>query len=205
MCRGCGSPERHRALNHVLDLEGRLSGGKGIHRCLQLAPEKSTHDRLAEAFGAGYIPADMTPARFKHAKCLKLRLPDDFHIFPDGYFQLIVHNHVLEHIPGSFRSLIDEFHRLMDVGGAMAFTIPEVGIARKRTQTVEGGEHLASDADRLREHGQGDHIRTFGLDLLEYLRAKFATFKPYFQVEDDTLRRIKSMHNAHSMVFWCVK
>jgi len=78
---GCGSLARHRALHHVLDIEGRRSGRTGIDRCLPLAPEKVTHDRLAEAFGAGDLPADLTPAQYRHEACLKLRLPEDFPIF----------------------------------------------------------------------------------------------------------------------------
>jgi SAM-dependent methyltransferase len=204
-CQGCGSLERHRALRHVLGIEGRLSDRKGVDRCLQLAPEKVTHDYLAAAYGAGYLPADLSPAMYPYAKCLKLRLPEGFEIFPEGYFQLIVHNHVLEHVPGSYRAHIDEFHRLLQVGGAMAFTIPETGISKGVRETVEGGERLPSDEDRLREHGQGDHVRTFGLDLLDHLAARFSVSKPYCFDDDAMLREIRSMRNARGRVFWCVK
>jgi SAM-dependent methyltransferase len=159
-CVKCGSLERHRAMHYFLKARGVLDDCLGVNRCLQLAPEKVTHDYLAKAYGAGYMPADLFPEKYKHAQCVKLKLPEDFLIFPSEYFNLIVHNHVLEHIPGSFRSHIDSFHRLLTRDGVMAFTVPNGHILRNVKETLEGGENLPTDDDRLRMHGQWDHYKT---------------------------------------------
>jgi hypothetical protein len=55
----------------------------------------------------------------------------------------------------------------------MVFTIP--GIAQ-RAETVQGGEYLSSDAERARIHGQADHYKSFGRDLLDYLHTLPGTF-----------------------------
>jgi phosphoglycolate phosphatase len=205
LCVKCRSLERHRALHYMLHVNGVLENRLGVSRCLQLAPEKVTHDYLAKAYGSGYIPADLFPHKYKHAQCVKLKLPEGFEIFPNGYFDLIVHNHVLEHIPGSFRSHIDEFHRLLTKDGVMAFTIPDSRMQRGLKVTLEGGENLTADEDRLRLHGQGDHYKTFGTDLIEYLQSKFAKFEALLLNESDLKKKLRANHNAYGVVFWCVK
>jgi len=177
----------------------------GLTRCLQLAPEKVTHDYLTDAFGMGYFTADLNPERYEHAKCLKLKLPEDFQIFPNEYFDLIIHNHVLEHIPGNYKSHIIEFYRILKTGGIMAFTIPDYHMTKGLKETREGGELLASDSDRVREFGQGDHYKMFGTDLISFLESRFSQFKPFFMKNDDFSKNPRMEHNACGIVFWCVK
>jgi len=205
LCVSCNSLERHRALHYLLRSNGLLENRLGLSRCLQLAPERVTHDYLLKAYGTGYIPADLFPQMYKHAQCIKLQLPEGFEIFPNRYFDLIVHNHVLEHIPGSFRSHIDEFHRLLATGGVMAFTIPDYPITKGVKDTIEGGENLATDEDRLLVHGQTDHYKTFGVDLIEYIKGKFVSFEALLLNESDLKQKLRVEHNASGVVFWCVK
>jgi len=135
-------------------------------RCLHLAPEKSLHGLLKPKLGARYITSDAAPERYPHANCLKLYFPKDFEIFPDDYFSAILHNHVLEHIPGSYRDHLRAFTRLLAPGGKMIFSIPGPYVGQR---TVEGGEHLFSDAERLEKFLQGDHFKLIGEDLFETL------------------------------------
>lgn len=204
-CISCGSLERHRALHYLLSTKNFLENRLGAIRCLHLAPERVTSDYLVKAFGAGYISADLSPQQYKYAKCIKLKLPEDLAIFPDEYFDLIVHNHVLEHIPGSFRLHIDEFYRILSEDGVMVFTIPEYKITRGVRQTIEFGENLPTDQDRLREHGQRDHYKTFGTDLIEYLQTKFSKFEAMLLDDSELVRSLRTNHNAWGVVFWCAK
>lgn len=204
-CINCSSLERHRALHYLLNNEGLLSAKKGSRRCLQLAPEKVTHDYLVDAYGPGYTSADLFPEKYDYAKCLKLRLPEGFEIFPNDFFDLIIHNHVLEHIPGCFKSHINEFHRLLTPGGIMAFTIPDYRITKGIKETIEGGEFLPSNEDRLKIHGQVDHYKTFGADLIDYLTSQFSEFTPRLLNNCELSDKIKLEHNAFGIVFWCKK
>ena len=168
LCRSCKSLERHRLVRWALEKLGYLSSVHGEKRVLHLAPEEMTHRYLAHSIGSGYICSDLTPSKYPHAKCLKLALPESFDIFPDSYFDLILHNHVLEHIPGDYRDHLAQFVRILRPQGHMVFTLPGISSA---TVTVQGGEYLPSDEDRRRIHGQSDHYKSFGYDLVEWFKS----------------------------------
>ena len=135
---------------------------------LHLAPEPWLYPKLKDALHPGYLTADAYPQTYPHAPCLKLFFPNDFKIFPDGYFSAILHNHVLEHIPGHFGDHLNEFARLLAPNGKTIFSVPG---PYKGMQTREGGEHLKTDAERLEQFLQEDHYRLFGDDFAETLQA----------------------------------
>lgn len=159
-CTQCGSLARHRVGWAVYQQE--LLGTENANgRVLHLAPEPWLFPKLRGELSSGYICADPSPQTYPHAPCLKLFFPQDFTLFPDGYFTAILHNHVLEHIPGHYRDHLREFTRLLAPGGKMIFSIPG---PYKGQPTKEGGEHLATDAERLEQFLQEDHYRLFGDD-----------------------------------------
>jgi len=168
-CAGCGALRRHRvayAVYHRLGLFAPRPSPPYGRRVLHLAPEAVLHDRIRDAVGAGYLPADARPEAYGRIQCLRLVLPDGFRLFPAGFFDYVLHNHVLEHIPGSFRDHLAEFGRILKPGGHLIFSVPG---PKMSVLTVEGGEHLASDAERLRVFGQADHLKLFGRDLPDFL------------------------------------
>lgn len=174
-CSTCKSLERHRLVKETLGQLGYLDRDRclGIKRALHLAPESMTYRYLLPVFGSGYVVSDMAPEKYPHCQALRLSLPAGFDLFPSKYFDLILHNHVLEHIPGSYKAHIDRFVDLLKSGGHMVFTIPSI---QMDNDTIEGGEHLPTDEDRLRAHGQNDHYKSFGKDFLAYcgqLKGKF--------------------------------
>lgn len=175
-CVTCKSLERHRLVRWTLEELGYLKP-EIKRRMLHLAPEEMTHRYMAQAFGGGYICSDPFPEKYPHAQCLKLALPEGFGIFPQNYFDLILHNHVLEHIPGDYKEHLVSFHNLLRPFGQMIFTIP--GVSQK-TLSIQGGESLSSDAERVRIHGQSDHYKSFGYDFIEFfsqLSGKLITMK----------------------------
>ncbi|MCG6859301.1 MAG: class I SAM-dependent methyltransferase [Salaquimonas sp.] len=166
VCTVCGSKARHRI---ALDVYERLLFphlGEGA-RVLHLAPRDCLFDVLAERLGAGYITTDAEPERYPHASPKEVVLPDDFDKFPAGHFDAILHNHVLEHIPGHWKDHLTGLVRWLKPGGVMIFSIPG---PYRDGPTVEGGEHLPSDAERLEKFLQEDHFRLFGNDLEPFLR-----------------------------------
>jgi SAM-dependent methyltransferase len=175
VCATCKSFERHRLVRWVLEQLGYLEISIGIKRALHLAPEEMTYDYLIVPFGSGYVCSDMVPSKFPHAQCLKLTLPSGFDIFPDGYFNLILHNHVLEHIPGDYHDHLTSFFRILRPGGHMVFTIPGIS---QTSITRQGGEYLLTDAERVRLHGQSDHYKTFGCDFYHAFKDTPGSFTP---------------------------
>jgi SAM-dependent methyltransferase len=175
LCYSCKSLERHRLVRWTLENLGYISSQDQHMRALHLAPEEMTHRYLVDAFQSGYICSDLVPSKYPHAQCLKLALPDGFDIFPNNYFDLILHNHVLEHIPGDFRDHLVQFVRILRPNGHMVFTLP--GISRSSI-TIQGGENLPQDEDRLRLHGQSDHYKSFGYDLIDWFNSVKGSFFP---------------------------
>ena len=166
-CTNCLSKARHRVGWNVYErMLFPLLASRKFPRVLHLAPEAGLHDKLQLQIGDGYLPADAAPERYARASCMRLFFPDDFKVFTDGYFDAVLHNHVLEHIPGHYRDHLIEFTRLLKPGGRMIFSVPG---PYKGQSTVEGGEHLASDAERLAKFKQEDHFKLFGDDFVDTL------------------------------------
>lgn len=168
-CLSCGSLIRHRIACELYHRHGVLTKKDSPPygtRVLHFAPENLLHRMLRDTVGAGYICADAAPENYVNAQCLKIFLPQDFAIFPDAYFDFILHNHVLEHIPGTFRDHLPGFARILKPGGKMIFSVPG---PRAGQNTVEGGEHFDSDEQRIAEFGQFNHLKRFGKDLPEFL------------------------------------
>lgn len=171
-CVKCGSLERHRVMYVGIErwIAARTSGGRTAAprriRVLHLAPERCFARALSAHAFVDYVAADISPSRYPWTQCLSLAFPEGYRIFPDSYFDVIVHNHVLEHIPGHWKDHLLEFQRLLAPKGIMFFSVP--GPSRKAI-TLEGGEHLASDSERKALFGQEDHVRRFGSDLEEHL------------------------------------
>jgi SAM-dependent methyltransferase len=170
-CRHCGSKARHRV---AFDIYERLVFPLAMERVriLHFAPEEALHRRLEQVFGTGYTTADLLPERYPHAQALRVALPDGISIFPDGYFDVVLHNHVLEHIPGHYRDHIAALMRIVKPGGVMIFSVPGPYPDR---ETEEGGEYLASDAERLARFLQEDHFKLFGADLVRHLEGLAGT------------------------------
>ena len=190
LCSACKSLERHRVVRWGLEQLGYLDipATYGKKRALHLAPEEMTHRYLIKSFAAGYICADLKPENYPHAKCMKLQLPEGFDFFPECYFDLILHNHVLEHIPGDYRDHLNSFLNLLKPGGHLVFTIP--GISNKAL-TIQGGEHLSNDFERIRLHGQADHFKTFGYDLMDWFKKMPGEFAP-MEIAAETRSRINA-------------
>ena len=167
-CSECGSLRRHRVALEVYRRKGLLSPREDgrIVRVLHLAPEFLLRKQVQAVIKGGYFASDPNPSAYKNSQCLKLTFPDNFDVFPDDYFDYVIHNHVLEHIPGLFRNHLSEFARIIKPWGYHIFTIPGPDL---KSDTVEGGELLRSGDERLSKFGQVDHVRKFGKDLMTAL------------------------------------
>jgi SAM-dependent methyltransferase len=161
-----------------------------------LAPEGVLYRRIRSAIGTGYMPADARPEAYYSIDCVKMMLPDGLAMFPDGYFDFIIHNHVLEHIPGSFRDHLTEIHRVVRPGGYHIFSVPGPRISK---ETEEGGEHLTAE-ERMARFGQIDHLKMFGPDLPAFLEAFPGGTFGWDGLSDD--KRAELNVRPKSNVFW---
>ncbi|MFC6760212.1 methyltransferase domain-containing protein [Sulfitobacter porphyrae] len=137
----------------------RLGGFQPGKRVLHLAPELGLARKLTELSGEAYQGADLDVERYKSKfiKMRKLDLCTDLGEIPDASYDMILHSHVLEHVPCSVETVLHEMDRILAPGGIHFLSVPIRG-----EKTVEDLSPDLTDAERLARFGQEDHMRIFG-------------------------------------------
>jgi SAM-dependent methyltransferase len=159
-CPFCGSFDRERHLLLYFDrlnLWPQMSGATILH----FAAERHVALRIEACGPAKYVRADRAP-----------RTPDvqpvDITAIPfvGERFDLVIANHVLEHVPEDRRALT-EIHRVLKPGGRAVLQTPFSRVLRRSL------EDPGINTERLRDgvYGQEDHVRLYGLDLMERIAA----------------------------------
>lgn len=157
-CPRCGSLERHRLL--WLYFARRTNLLRDALDVLHIAPEYSFEKRLASLPTLRYTTADLdSPLADMHVDVMAMP-------FPDEAFDIVLCNHVLEHVADD-RVAMREVHRVLRPGGWAILLVP---IDPSRAATFEDPA-VTSAPDRLRRYGQEDHARLYGRDYAERLQA----------------------------------
>jgi SAM-dependent methyltransferase len=163
VCPVCFSSSRTRLVHRYLVDYGELRGEGELRRVLHFAPERGIANWLLRLQSVHYIAADLSPDLYQHALSRKM---DVTRIeFPDSQFDLVICNHVLEHVPND-RLAMREIFRVLKHGGRAILQAP---ISQKLTTTLEDPS-ISKPRDREKVFGQWDHVRIYGLDYPERLR-----------------------------------
>ena len=170
LCPNCLSLERHRLLLHYLSNETNLFT-KSLS-VLHLAPERTLHGILSHKQELTYTPGDLFPEKYPKGT-LKVDATDI--PFDENYFDVVLCNHVLEHIPEDQKA-INEIFRVLKPGGWAVLQVP---MDKSLEQSYEDPT-ITTPAARKQAFGQIDHVRLYGLDY--YKRLEQAGFKVH--VED---------------------
>jgi SAM-dependent methyltransferase len=158
-CPRCGSLERHRlAYVHLKDVLGPAE------TTLHVAPERATSPWLRRV-SAEYTSIDLTGAKAMRAADIT-----DLVDFDDGSLTLVYCSHVLEHVPDDVAA-IREMHRVLAPGGKAVVLVPT------KDGLTDEDPSLTDPAEQLARFGQVDHVRLYGDDIVDRLRA------PGFEVE----------------------
>ncbi len=189
ICRGCRSFSRARVSFLAicqLGLALRLEyGSEPPLRIAHFAPEPCLFNALNMFCGnPAYRAFDVAPEEYDFAEgCIShLDLATATDEIAPGSLDLIVHNHVLEHVRAPFEDVLNWLNSRLAPGGWHLFTLP-VGKGRFR-------EHLdpaASPEELLALFGQDDHVRVFGEDdVIGQLQSVFGTadvrYRPAFHM-----------------------
>ena len=159
-CPYCKSLERHRTLwsflrdNSALKLQSL--------RVLHIAPEQCLMLKLKELKNLDYYPCDLDPGFPGIREVVDVtNIP-----FEDCFFDLILCNHVLEHVQDD-RKAMEELYRVLKKD---AYAILNVPINHELEETLE---NPAYNTKELREkyYGQADHVRYYGKDYADRLRS----------------------------------
>jgi len=156
-CR-CNDCDRHLWLYmSAVGVTQQIRGARVLH----LAPEAHL-ERLIEALQPQqYVRGDLHPTRAHHLKIDAEQLQ-----FADASFDLIICNHVLEHVANPLRALA-EFHRCLQPGSVL---IAQTPYAPKLMKTFEVDAPVTPQFAKL-FYGQEDHVRLFGADIVDYFHA----------------------------------
>jgi SAM-dependent methyltransferase len=131
---------------------------------LHLAPEKHIYAFLSKM--ANVTTADLEPGYYKHIDRTILKEDATCLSFADKSFDLVIANHILEHIPKDRLALSEIFRVLKD--GASA--ILQVPYSSSSPTTLED-LNITNGEKRSALYGQNDHVRIYSLgDYTERLR-----------------------------------
>ena len=83
--------------------------------------------------------------------------------YPDKSFDVIICNHVLEHIVDDKKAM-HELYRVLKPGGWGTINVPMSGDKTLEDPTIKDPK------DRLRIFGQEDHVRFYGEDFIDRLK-----------------------------------
>ena len=154
-CPQCGSAERYRLLALWLEREGGfLRGASTLH----FAPEAGLAALLKTRVGA-YRSADIAPGRADLV--LNIEAIDA----PDGSYDCVVCSHVLEHVDD--KKALPEIYRVLKPGGVALIMLP---LVEGWAKTYEN-EKVTTPEERKRHFGQSDHVRFYGADVRDRIRA----------------------------------
>lgn len=152
------SLERHRLLWLFLTHETEFFTTPA--KVLHFAPEQAFYKRFRNLKHLDYTTTDLN-SPLADVKADICNLP-----FADGEYDIIFCNHVLEHIPDDTAAM-QEILRVLKPGGMAILQIPQ---DLNRDTTFED-DSITDPQERARIFGQYDHVRVYGRDYFEKLRA----------------------------------
>jgi len=152
------SLERHRLL--WLYLKNETDFFSKQLKALHFAPEQAFYKRFRSMKNLEYITTDLN-SPLADVKADICNLP-----FKDNEFDVILCNHVLEHIPDDTKAM-QELYRVLKPGGFGIFQIPQ---DLTRAMTFED-DTITDKKERAKIFGQYDHVRIYGKDYFNKLRS----------------------------------
>ena len=162
LCPGTLSLERHRLLWLYLSKETNFLNQP--LKVLHLAPEQVFYRLFKQFDHWDYTTTDLY-SPLAEVKADICNLP-----FESNRYDLVLCNHVLEHVPEDKKAM-SELYRVLKKGGTL---IAQVPIKEDRLKTFENWS-ITSPDERAKVFGQYDHVRIYGQDY--YSRLERVGFK----------------------------
>ena len=157
-CVSCGGLERARvAALHIQHKLGLRPGARILH----FAPERGLSALLRRIGGANYRACDIDPAKYPGLEVEPFDLCRDVFGLPQGHYDLILHNHVMEHIECNYTMVLLRLARALAPTGTMLFSLPIVD-GPFRDELMAG-----SLADKAAHFGPMIHVRQMGRNFLQ--------------------------------------
>jgi len=149
-CPICGNHDRTRHLFmyfDALEIWQKMEGSKILH----IAPEDAVSSKIIERNPSEYIRGDIDPQNPETFRMDVANIPHD-----DNHFDIVICNHVLEHVPDYLKAF-SEIYRVLKQGG---FAILQTPLAR-RMESHFVDSSIKSAELRTRFYGATTHLRLF--------------------------------------------
>ncbi|WP_127846815.1 class I SAM-dependent methyltransferase [Psychroflexus aestuariivivens] len=152
------SLERHRLL--WLFLQNETDFFIKPLKVLHFAPEQAFYKRFRKQENLDYTTTDLN-SPIADVKADICDLP-----FQNNIYDVVICNHVLEHIQDDTKAM-QEIYRILKPGGMAILQIPQ---DLSRTKTFEDNS-IKDPKKRAKIFGQYDHVRIYGRDYFDKLRS----------------------------------
>jgi SAM-dependent methyltransferase len=182
-CYKCHSTDKERLLYLYLQEFFKNSDVKKHHKILHFAPEKSIYNFLSNLSGMEYITADLFPQTYADFAKNIVKM-DITHIpLESDTIDLIICNHVLEHVLDDIQAM-KELYRVLKPGGNAILQVPISAIL----EITKEDTLITGEKERELAFGQSDHVRIYGQDYFQRLasvgfetsKIEFGEKKEYF-------------------------
>ncbi|MBX2915950.1 MAG: methyltransferase domain-containing protein [Cyclobacteriaceae bacterium] len=159
LCPNCLSLERHRLI--WMYLQAQTDFFKAQLQVLHIAPEVCFMKPFEKQHGNGYITTDIESPLAK--------VKADIHHLPfaDNTFDIVLCNHVLEHVADDVKAM-QELKRVLKPGG---WAILQVPFFSPVPETTFEDSSITDKREREKIFGQDDHVRKYGHDYPKRINA----------------------------------
>jgi hypothetical protein len=187
------SLERHRLL--WLYLKQKTNFFTTQQKVLHIAPEFCFIKKFKAMKNLSYVTADLI-SPWADIKLDVQNMP-----FENNAFDVILCNHVLEHVPNDALAL-SELYRVMKPGGFGIFQVP---LDATLDETLEDPS-ITTPEQRELHYGQRDHLRLYGNDFGSILRDSgfYVTEDNFVQTLDNRLIKRYALP-MNEIIYLCVK
>lgn len=190
-CAECSSLERSRVIALFLDKHKVVRPGA---RVMHLAPERGIAAKIREVPGVLYEAYDIDPNLYKFMRVEKLDLVDGAEKLPSNHYDLIIHSHVVEHVPCNITAVFYHLHRSLKDTGLHIFSLPIYG------DSYDECLGKIPEAERVRRFGQNDHVRRFSPGDLQNTLGMIFQLTPAYDLGEQFSIETLDRHNIPTTV-----
>ena len=154
-CPNCLSLERHRFIHLLFSNKKILKHIKFNPKTLHFAPEKQLRKTIS-SITTNYSTADL----FNNEADMILDIQDTK--LQANTYDLIIVNHVFEHVPND-KKAFSEISRILNQEGTLITSVPIINSWEKTYEKNPGNQKI----NKKLHFGQNDHVRFYGSDFIK--------------------------------------